>query len=190
VERQSKKTVGITTIAWDSGIVRHGLENGRSLELQLHWVVDAGAAAFARVRPRSQRLAPGVLGAAVGELVTVDLLQDTSRAGDDGLARVWLRFPELEPEVESGMPLGRAHLSLDLLIDEDGEGILGREVAYAVNVRVDGASPPLRAVHSPGVELAPASNLASGVAQLDGRRAGQHGARVTSILRHPDRVRP
>lgn len=144
---QDTKTVGSTTVTWDASFQDLAYRIGSEITLPVTWSVDAGSASFAGVRLRGPAFTPLGPDPAAGELLDVSLVQDTLLAASEAAVEVTLRFDELNCDEEREVQIGNAHVSLDLHIDEDGDGSLDAIVGYGVNVHVE---QPDACAHTPG----------------------------------------
>lgn len=134
---QNTKTVGATTITWDSSFQDLSYTVGNTITMEVHWQVDAGRATFNNFVLRGPRFTPKGPDPADGELGNVALIQNTMNQGDEGVVEVQFRFTSLHCDAERQVEVGNAHFSLLLDIDQDGDGVLDSRVGYGVNVHVE-----------------------------------------------------
>lgn len=127
---QDTKTVGATTVTWDSSFQDLNYTVGDPITIPVTWQVDAGSASFDNFVLRSPEFTPKGPDPAHGELISVNLVQDSSSPGTSGQVNVTFRFSELHCDQERDREIGNAHFSLVL---NTTEGI----VAYGVNVHVE-----------------------------------------------------
>jgi len=138
---QNTKTVGATVITWDSSLRDLDYEIGTTLEAEIHWAVDAGAATFSNFRLRGPNFTPKGPDPAAGFLLGVDPPQDSTGQGSSGAVLVRFQLTELHCDADRQMQIGNAHFALDLTIDQDGDGGTDSVVAYGVNVHVENLGP-------------------------------------------------
>jgi hypothetical protein len=127
---QDTKTVGATTITWDSSFRDLSYTVGDGITIPVNWQVDAGAASFNNFVLRGPRFTPKGPDPATGNLISVTLIQDSSSAGTSGQVNATFRFTELHCDQNRNRQIGNAHFSLVL---NTTEGV----VAYGVNVHVE-----------------------------------------------------
>jgi len=134
---QSTKTVGATTVTWDSSLQDLNYTTGTTLIAEVNWSVDAGQATFSNFRLRSPNFTPKGPDPANGSLSSIQLLSNSGGAGSDGAVQVAFVFSELHCDAERQVQIGNAHFSLDLNIDQNGDGAIDSVVGYGVNVHVE-----------------------------------------------------
>ena len=135
---QDTKTVGATTITWDSSFEDLDYTIGETIEMNVHWTVDMGFGAFSDFALRGPEFTPKGPDPASGRLLRADLVTDTGAASpDQGQVDVELVFDELHCDDSRDAEIGNAHFSLFLDIDTDGDGAPDSEVGYGVNLHVE-----------------------------------------------------
>jgi hypothetical protein len=135
---QDTKTVGETTITWDSSFEDLNYTVGETIEMSVHWTVDEGFGEFSDFDQRGPEFTPKGPDPADGELLGVDPIADTAPASpDQGRVDVAFRFTELHCDRQKDVEIGNAHFSLFLNIDKDGDGRPDSVVGYGVNVHVE-----------------------------------------------------
>jgi hypothetical protein len=124
----STKTIGATTIEWDSSIHNRNYTEGDFMELVVNWSATTGTAEFSDLLLRRKGFTPrGVDGTftpgsgAAGMLRFTDLHAAGKRFGRGAIGQV---------------SIGSAHLVLLLNVDTDGDGVVDQEVGFGVNVHV------------------------------------------------------
>lgn len=134
---QETKTVGATTITWDSSFEDLNYTVGQVITLDVNWTVDAGAANYNSFVLRDPKFTPKGPDPANGELLATALQQNSSTQGTSGKVQVSFRFTELHCDEERDLQNGNAHFSLVLNIDQDGDTLPESVVNYGVNVHVE-----------------------------------------------------
>lgn len=166
---QDTKTVGSTTITWDSSFQDLNYTVGQAITIPVNWQVDAGAASFNNFVPREPRFTPKGPDPARGNLSTVNLIRDSSNAGTSGQVNVTFRFTELHCDQNRRREIGNAHFSLVLNTIEGA-------VSYGVNVHVEdpGACTGVKGGPRPGAG-GPPSGRPDGSGPPDRPRGRQAG---------------
>lgn len=127
---QDTKTVGDTTVTWDSSFQDLSYTLGDTIVLPVTWQIDAGSGSFSSFTLRGPQFTPKGPDPARGELVSVQLVQDSSSPMTEGRVDVAVQFTELHCDLEREVEIGNGHFSLLL---NTTEGV----VAYGVNVHVE-----------------------------------------------------
>ena len=135
---QDTKTVGATTITWDSSFEDLNYTVGEPIAMSVHWTVDMGFGEFSDFDLRGPEFTPKGPDPADGSLDSIVLVADTGEASPaEGRVDVEFRFTELHCDEPRDVEIGNAHFSLFLNIDTDGDGSPDRVVGYGVNVHVE-----------------------------------------------------
>lgn len=128
---QRTKTVGATTVTWDSSWHDFDYTRGNAITMEVTWAVDAGVAVYRgfdlkRFTPKSKK------DPANGQLLSVT--PDPSGANK---VVVQFKFTDLHLDKTRNVDIGNAHFKLLLWIDKDGDGVVESVVGYGVNVHVE-----------------------------------------------------
>ena len=133
----STKTVGNTTIDFDSSFEDLDYTLGDTINLTVTWSVSAGAASFVGFElkgkgytPISKRNPRKGSDPADG---TVPVILSSS----DGSVDVSFSFTDLHFSEEEGIEIGNAHFKLILLLDTDNDNSPDTPAGFGVNVHVE-----------------------------------------------------
>lgn len=128
----STKTVGATTITWESSFHDLGYTLDDTVTMTVDWVVDAGAASYGsfvlkHYTPKSKK------DPAAGTPLEVTYPGSSGANSVD----VSFEFIKLHLDKERNVDIGNAHLKLWLDVDQDGDGVPETLAGFGVNVHVE-----------------------------------------------------
>ncbi|MCK4827095.1 PKD domain-containing protein, partial [bacterium] len=134
---QRSKSVGVTTVTWDSVFQDFNYESPSTVRIPVSWTVDSGTASFNNFSlksfgPKTKK------DPATAQLIDIILIEDSDGAGSTGQIEVLFKFTGLHYDKRETVHVGDALFNLKLNMDRDGDGLSDRAISCKINLHVEG----------------------------------------------------